>query len=459
MVNFILERSAPTRLSRETRARLHELGFTQEGVERRLNLDSMSELHEASRTRQAHVFPLETPQDHLIALFIFGQPLPRERIECFLRDDEIQLLVQTGLVAEPQPGMLSANVFFFPFDSLFIASDRHDFGRADEVWIPSGQTFSTVKFLPGKAGRTLDIATGNGILAMLMGRRSERVHGIDINPRAIEFARFNAWFNELSNVSFEAISHGAFAGAASDTFDVITGVLPDLMVGAVRRPGPISRVVPDGMGLLNEIYGSLDRLLEREGVCVFWHGIAASQESIRGFFENQILVQGHLAAGFEVVALSATQGGQETGVFLVKKEASKLPPVFSRVSLSLGITNPSEVFELTDARRRFHSLRPEQRQNVRLSVREGLSLWSEHEFVNGRFSSQGCQIGRYRFSSDVFELLQLIDGWSTFWTVTQRFLAQKLDGRVVAGRADRERVEQTICDLVDRGIVSLVDTE
>lgn len=373
--------------------------------------------------------------------------------------EELELLIQTGLVAEPRRGILLTNVFLLPFSSLLIASDRADYGQADEVWTPCGQTFTAEKFLPGKARHTLDIATGNGILAMLMSRRSETVHGIDINPRAIDFARFNAWFNELSNISFETISCGTFARRTRGNFDVITGVLPDLMVGSVRRTGPIARVVADGIGLLNEIYDNLDGLLESGGFCVFWHGMTASKQSIGDFFQNQVIKQGNLPGGFEVIALSAIKGGQETGVFLIRKGSFKLPPLFSRLSPSLGITNPFELFEITNARRWFHSLQPQERQDTRLRIREGLLLTVEHTFQDGRFLGQGYQIGRYRFSPDVFELLQLIDGASTFSEITNRFLRNKLGDKTVAESEERQRVERTICDLVDKGIVEPVEPE
>ena len=453
MANFTLRTSSPPELSRRTRTRLAELGFSEQGVRDRLALDSMSQLSEASKTRAAHLFPLETPQDHLITLFIFGQPVPKESISSSLCQVELEFLILSGLLFEPRHEILLSNVFLLPFRSLFIASDRHDYGQSDEVWTPSVQTFTTEKFLPRQAKHSLDIATGSGILALLMSGHSEAVHGIDINPRAIEFARFNAWFNELLNISFETVPFSTFAGRTRETFDVITGVLPDLMVGSVRRNGPISRVVSDGIGLLSEIYNNLDGLLEPGGICVFWHGITASRQSIRDCFENEVIKKEVLPVGYEVIVLSAIKGGQETGVFLLRKRSSKLPPLFSRLSPSLGITDPFELFEITNARRWFHSLQPQERKDTRLRIREGLLLAVEHRFQNGHFLGQGYQIGRYRFSSDVFDLLQMIDGERTFSEIIKRFLRNKLGDKAVAESEERQLLKRTICDLVDKGIV------
>jgi SAM-dependent methyltransferase len=370
---------------------------------------------------------------------------------------------------------------------MLIASDRENYHQANQVWTPSEQTFSIEPFLPKQVKHLLDIGTGSGILALLMSRHSEKVHAIDINPRAIEFARFNAWFNECANITFETVSCGTFltetretfdvitgvfpdlmvgsvrregpiSPETRETFDVITGVFPDLMVGSVRREGPISQVVPDGLGLLKEIYNNLDCLLESGGVSVFWHGIIASKQSIGDFFETQVVQKGNLPNGFEVIALSAIKGGQETGIFLVKRRSTKQPALFSRLSPSLGTRNAAELFKVTKARRWFHSLGPEERQDTLLRILEGVVLGIEHKFEKGRFRGQKYQIGNYRFSPQVFDLLQLIDGARTFSEIVHKFLRNNLGDEVAGGSKDRQRVDQILCELVEKGIVGPVES-
>jgi SAM-dependent methyltransferase len=457
MPDFTLRSTAPVEFLRRTKTRFAELGFSQAELERRLGLGSLDQLSETERVRAEKVFPLETPQDFLSALFIFGQAVSCKKLSDSLGQGQLDFLVQSGLVSELRRGILRANVLLLPFRSLIIASDRDDYRQPDEVWTPSVQTFATEKFLPKEANHALDMATGSGILALLMSRCSKTVQGIDINPRAIEFARFNAWFNERPNVSFEAISCGDFTRKSMDRFDLITGVFPDLMVGTARRQGFVSRVAPDGMILLKEIYTNLDRLLEPGGVCFFWHGITASSQTIPDFFEEQIIKSGNLARGFEVIALSAIKGGQETGTFLVRKESPESPPLFSRLSATLGLTDAPELFEVTNARRRFQALLPRERQKIVLRVTNGLLLKAEHRFQDGRLLNLHCQIGRYRFSRDVFELLQLIDGSRTFNEITNLFLRNKLGDEAVVESEDRQKVERTIYELVDKGIIGAAE--
>jgi methylase of polypeptide subunit release factors len=54
----------------------------------------------------------------------------------------------------------------------------------------------------GPAARTLDLGTGGGVLALLAAAESAAVVATDANPRAIEFARFNARWNGIAGVDW-----------------------------------------------------------------------------------------------------------------------------------------------------------------------------------------------------------------------------------------------------------------
>jgi SAM-dependent methyltransferase len=107
-------------------------------------------------------------------------------------------------------------------DGLVLASD------ADGVATPSPPVpgLSTVsRALAGITVRrdgqkALDLGTGCGIHAFVAARHAEGVRAIDINPRAIAFAEFNAQLNEVENVSF---AEGDWLeGVDEDAFDVVT---------------------------------------------------------------------------------------------------------------------------------------------------------------------------------------------------------------------------------------------
>jgi len=71
-----------------------------------------------------------------------------------------------------------------------------------------------------KSRLTLDLGTGGGIQAMLASSHSERVIAVDANARALDFARFNAQLNRISNIEF----------VEGDWFEPVEGGKFDLIV-------------------------------------------------------------------------------------------------------------------------------------------------------------------------------------------------------------------------------------
>ena len=70
------------------------------------------------------------------------------------------------------------------------------------------------------ARRVLDLGCGGGVQALLAARHAERVVGVDLNPRALAFARFNARLNGIHNIEWRE----------GDLFDPVAGERFDLVV-------------------------------------------------------------------------------------------------------------------------------------------------------------------------------------------------------------------------------------
>ena len=86
-----------------------------------------------------------------------------------------------------------------------IASDLQSFRRArDFVVGPGPSAFLLARHVrPHARGRLLDLGCGTGIQGLLLGDRRTEVVGIDINPRAVGFARFNAGLNDRTRCRAE----------------------------------------------------------------------------------------------------------------------------------------------------------------------------------------------------------------------------------------------------------------
>jgi hypothetical protein len=75
-----------------------------------------------------------------------------------------------------------------------------------------------------KVGATLDVGTGGGIQALLAARHSDRVVGTDVNPRALQFAAFNATLNGFTNIEWRLGS--LFEPVRGEHFDLIVANPP-----------------------------------------------------------------------------------------------------------------------------------------------------------------------------------------------------------------------------------------
>ena len=127
-------------------------------------------------------------------------------------------LEQLGLV-EMREGLAHPRCVIRPAEGFLVASDLPT-AQADCVLgvVPASETLARLTVRrPG--GRALDLGTGCGVQGLLLARHGETVISIDINPRALAFAQFNAALNELPNV--ECREGSWFAPVTGERFDTI----------------------------------------------------------------------------------------------------------------------------------------------------------------------------------------------------------------------------------------------
>ncbi len=151
--------------------------------------------------------------DALIYLFILGESLPTAEAESLLPPAVWDALGQTRLVT-PDPGAPNrsiAGVALYPIRDLFIASDRwvnpdHSPRKmfADVVY-PS-LTKSAKQFIDYTSYEPcedfLELCAGTAPAALLAARSTKNVWATDIAERSIDFAKFNAALNGITNVRF-----------------------------------------------------------------------------------------------------------------------------------------------------------------------------------------------------------------------------------------------------------------
>ncbi|MBU2591894.1 MAG: methyltransferase [Patescibacteria group bacterium] len=132
--------------------------------------------------------------------------------------DMFETLQNAGLLTKYNKSYY-ANVMVYPLRDKFIVTDfvfsvKHkkfiNFGRGkrelfirkrDQVWamLPH-ETPQIIKNLKvNKNDIVLDLATGSGAIALFCADKAKRVYATDINPKAVEYAKFNAILNNLEH--------------------------------------------------------------------------------------------------------------------------------------------------------------------------------------------------------------------------------------------------------------------
>jgi methylase of polypeptide subunit release factors len=131
--------------------------------------------------------------------------------------------------------------------------------------MPLGRdSYGLARLIASRAGDTaVDLCTGSGVGALKAAIRFDRVVGIDINARAVNFARFNALLNDVINCSFE---EGDLYGPVQDLrFDMITANPP-----FVPAPGSTELLYrdggPSGEDVLRQLVAGFSAHLKEHGV-------------------------------------------------------------------------------------------------------------------------------------------------------------------------------------------------
>ena len=211
---------------------LRSCGYDLAGCAKRLGIFPRLGVNFWQGLRPDQQLDLGNPRDTLIALFIDGRQIEVSQLKSHFPAAFIDDAVEMGLV-EMRDNTLQSNLCLFPCYGLYIATDRPEKNTAiNQVMWLWGESFllgGLVKRIPRR--RSIDIGTGSGVHALLASRHSREVVGADINPRAIEFSRFNAALNGVINVEF--VLSNLFSSIDS-TCDMLTANPPYAPDSAAR---------------------------------------------------------------------------------------------------------------------------------------------------------------------------------------------------------------------------------
>ena len=149
-------------------------------------------------------------------------------------------LLGLGLIRE-EGSRVSSAVDIFCSGGMFFATDHRymlkkgDRLEEDPVMYIGMDSHGLVQTAPREAcDSLLDLCCGSGVQGLVGSRYATRVVGVDLNPRAIRFARFNAQLNGVEN--WEARLGSLYSVVEGETFDVILGNPPFVPSGGLPCP-------------------------------------------------------------------------------------------------------------------------------------------------------------------------------------------------------------------------------
>ena len=182
---------------------LRSCGFDLAGCARRLDVFPRLGVNFWQSFRSEQPLDPVHPVDTLITLFIDGSKVGIDQLRAHVASSFIDDAVEMRLL-ESDGQNVQSKLCLFPCYGLYITTDRADRNTAINqvmwLWPESYLLGGLVK--RGTRRRGFDLGTGSGVHALLASRHCHEVVGADINPRAIEFSRFNAALNNVTNAEF-----------------------------------------------------------------------------------------------------------------------------------------------------------------------------------------------------------------------------------------------------------------
>lgn len=200
------------------RSGLRDLGFAELEVHRRLAVPSLYEYAAASAEataaeRRAQLAPANALNE-LIRLFLLGEERAAASVRAVLPDVLTDAFFEAGLLEMAGPAAIRSSLQINPVEDLVLVSDPHSRDWRGRGAYPEDAVFSpltphVIQFLEAvprtPCERVLDLGTGCGVAALIARRAGAReVWGVDLNARAIAYARFNALLNGLDGITFLA---------------------------------------------------------------------------------------------------------------------------------------------------------------------------------------------------------------------------------------------------------------
>jgi hypothetical protein len=209
--------------------------------------------------------------DIVLALFLLNEEVPFDQaLEVFTEADLYAL--RTMSLIQIQEDRIFSPLNLLPCSGHYIVTDRRVFAKNHPpefsriMWLyPESYMLAGLVDRTTRIQRALDLGTGSGVHALKACQHSAEVIGVDINPRAIAFSKFNQRLNNLHNVEFRL--GDLYAPVGDMKFDLIVSNPPFNPIPTVQAGTDYWSGGASGEEILGRIIAGLDAHLTEDGIC------------------------------------------------------------------------------------------------------------------------------------------------------------------------------------------------
>lgn len=215
-----------TLLSPEDSVRLRvffeDAGYTEESLRKHLGAAELPSRHLRNLPRLLDRTAAPSVLNTLLRWFWIGLPQNAAAAAGFIPAGILSLLTGSRLLRAEGENLVP-QAMLLHLEGFLVASDHCtaiDNKQAEMVLWPNPTSRFLARFSVRRPSRaTLDLGTGSGILSLGAAKFSDTVVGTDLTQRSVDFARFNARLNGISNVEF--LAGDCFNPVAGRRFDLI----------------------------------------------------------------------------------------------------------------------------------------------------------------------------------------------------------------------------------------------
>lgn len=207
------------------RTLLEEAGYNEAAICALLEVDSLQSIEPTHLYYYDHFHLPDTPRADLIRLFMLRVALPEASLRSLFGNEMFEALACLDILYASGDRWAS-RIDLYCVEGLYVATDhRYLLGEEKEmaempVMYIGLDSRGLVHAAPRKpCARLLDLCTGSGVQALSGSRYATRAVGVDLNPRAVRFARFNAQLNGITNVRF--LLSDLYQELEGETYDII----------------------------------------------------------------------------------------------------------------------------------------------------------------------------------------------------------------------------------------------